>query len=227
VGDEDQSPPAYVDESDVDFWGDCLLTRILTDPPQYDLRLPDGKSLRLRTSHFFNVAAFTIAWVDATGTFPPLPQKKPGPFLQDVFRRLLEDRRETMMPAEASARGTLADDIRSAILACPQTDDPNDIPRGSLFLAPDGTGAWLSSRSLLARVGRACPVKFTPADFYLGIVEAGLVDLGKLRHIGWQGRAWLVPHNLLPAMAEPEAAPIPALPEPEPQRGFFDDMLDA
>jgi hypothetical protein len=198
-------PPAFEVE-EPDFWGACLLTCILSDPPRYELKLPAGQTLRLKASHFFNASAFSIAYIEATGAFPPLPQKKAGAYLQDLFRRLLEDKKDIQMPAEASNEGTLLADLRLAILNSPVAEDPHDIDRGGLFQDPEGPGAWVNARCLLAKVQRSCPVKFTPSDFYVAMTKAGLVNLEKRRADAWRGRVWRVPTDLLPVM-DTEAAP--------------------
>ena len=201
--------PGPLDECEGDFWDECSLTVVRTDPPRYELKLPQGLVLRLRVGHWFDVTRFTMAYVDVVGAFPPLPSEKPGGFLKELFQRLLEDRRDVEVAEEASDRGTLLGDIRLGILACPQTDDPRDIDRGNLFSVPDGEGAWLSGRSLLARVARACPVRFTPGDFYAALTELGLTNLGPRRHDGWQGRVWLVPSALLPTVTVMPAPRVP------------------
>jgi hypothetical protein len=197
--DEDLEPPPGFGEQE-DFWDRCELTRIMTDPPSYELKLPSGHVLQLRSSHFFKVASFTQAFVDATATFPPLPQKGAGAFLLDVFQRLLESRKDIEMVSEAGEFGTICGDIKLAILACPVSDDPIDIDRGAIFPAPDAeaAGGWLNARCLLARVQRACPVKVTPSGFYLALNRLGLRHLGPKRAGGWQGRVWFVPPALLP-----------------------------
>jgi hypothetical protein len=211
-----------------DYWEECSLRVVLTDPPTFELQLPGegARVVRLRAGHFFNVAKFTLAFVEATLTFPPLPNEKPGAFLMDVFRRLLADRVEVPVAEEAGNRGTMLGDIRLAIAACPEAEDPRDIDRGLLYPSPEGAGAWVNARSLMARTARGCPVKFTPAEFYSALVTIGLSNLGPRRRDGWQGRVWLVPPSLLPvAPARMNGAASPELQAPVAEQGAFDDLL--
>jgi hypothetical protein len=196
-------PDAPPFEAEVDYWDSCSLTTVLTDPPTHELALPSGRTLRLRTSHFFDLRQFRIAYIDAVGVFPPLPREKAGAFLQELFERLLTDRKTVEVAEEAGNRGTLLGDIRLAIRACPETEDPRDLERGSLLVHEDGT-TWVNARTLLARVSRACPVRFTPGDFYSALRDVGLTNLGVQRVGTWVGRVWLVPGALLPVVALPE-----------------------
>jgi hypothetical protein len=180
-----------------DYWSKCRLTTVLTDPPRHELLLPSGQLLRLRTPQFFEVDKFTIVFVDAVGSFPPLPRKNPAGFLREKFRLWLEERATKDVATEASDRGTLLSDIRLALASCPQTDDARDLDRGSLFPREDGT-AWVSARVLLERVRRACPVRFSPADFYAGLLDLGFLNLDVQREEGWRGRVWSVPRDLCP-----------------------------
>ena len=208
---------------EVDFWGQCSLTRIMTEPPRYELQVPGGKKIMLRTQHFFEPSAFSVVFIDAVGEFPPLPEKKPAAFLRDTFRALLSRRTDLRVADEASDRGTLLSDIRMGLMACPQSDDPQDIDRGAVFVPPGEPGAWVSARSLMARVQRACPVRFSPADFYAALVSVGMVNLDVKRHEGWRGRVWMVPADLMPTLeSEPRMKGLPA---PEPTQGAFDDLL--
>jgi hypothetical protein len=219
----DHGPPIEWPE-DSDFWGTCKLTTTLTDPPRHELLLPSGQVLRLRTSDFFDPKRFTLAFVDSVGSFPPLPEKKPGKFLLECFRKWLDDRVAIAMPDEESGdRGALVGDIRRAIASCPDTDDPRDLDRGALYRREDGS-IWVNARILLERVRRACPVKFTPADFYVALTSVGLINLEVKREAGWRGRAWSVPPSLIPEptlLPEPAATPGPVT---EPGQGTFDDL---
>ena len=236
MSDPTETADAEPEESYEDtYWRECSLRVIMTDPPGFELQLPGaGPVIRLRAAHFFNVPKFTLAFVESTMGFPPLPREKPGVFLQNVFRALLEDRTEVPIADEAGNRGTLLGDIRLAISACPEADDPRDVDRGLLFPAPEGAGAWVNARSLLARTARACPVKFTPSDFYAALVSLGLKNLGPVRRDGWQGRVWLVPPSLVPVVAPkmngaatlaPELPPVPAGQLDLETAGAFDDLL--
>jgi hypothetical protein len=216
---------------DVDFWAGCKLTTTLTDPPRHELSLPSGQILRLKTGDFFDVRRFTMVFIDCVGSFPPLPEKKPGVFLRDAFKAWLASRAVVVFAEEeASDRGALVGDIRRAIATCPETEDPRDLDRGALYRRADGD-VWVNARILLERVRRACPVKFPPADFYVALASLGAKNLEVQRDQGWRGRAWLVPHKLLP---EPELLPEKAAPsstivtEPEPvtDQGAFDGLID-
>ena len=209
-----------------DFWDSCKLVTVLTDPPRHELKLPGGQVLRLRTPHFFDVERFTIAFVDAVGSFPPLPDKKPGPFLREKFRSWLERRGTKVVAEEAGDLGTLLGDIRMALHACPETDDPRDMDRGAIYAREDGA-FWVSARILLERVRRACPVKFGPGDFYSALSELGAKNLDVQRDGAWRGRAWSLPKELRPeAPALPPAATPTngTTPHTEPD-GLFDDLI--
>ena len=193
----DDGPPLDWHEAD-DFWARCRLRTFLTDPPVHELTLPSGQVLRLKTSDFFDVRRFTLVFIDATGDFPALPEKKPGVFLREAFRGWLHSRSTAHVPAEeASDRGALLGDIRRAISSCPQTEDPRDLDRGAIYTREDGA-IWVSARILLERVRRACPAKFAPAEFYLALSALGATNLEVQRDAGWRGRVWSLPTSLLP-----------------------------
>ncbi len=185
--------------SEDEYWAGCRLTTIATVPPEHNLTLPCGTVLRLRTGHFFDLARFEIAFIDATGTFPPLPddRKKARGRLRWMLRVWLAGREVQTLADEASDRGTLLDDIRQAIVDSPRSDDSVDLDRGAL-VARDSGGALLRVRPLLDRVRHRCPVRFSPADFYSALAELGLTNLGP-SHVPGRGtlRVWLVPQDLL------------------------------
>jgi hypothetical protein len=227
---DSEEAPSF--EAEIDFWDECSLTTVLTDPPQHELTLPGSQVVRLRTASFFNVSAFVIAYVDSVGAFPPLPDKKPGAFLRDLFRRLLADRKTVALADEASDRGTLLDDIRRALCAVPSSDDPADIERGAMFESEDA-GHLVSARSLLHRVSRDCPVRFRVTDFYAALATLGLSNLGKKRFGVRTARVWAVPKDLVPEIVVPavhaNGSARPVLPEPgsDPDaQGAFDDLLN-
>lgn len=197
---EPDGPETEWDEPE-DFWSKCHLHTILTDPPMHQLKLPAGQILRLRTPQFFDAGRFTMAFVDVVGSFPPFPVKKAGPFLLDMFKQWLEARTVGAVEEEESGdRGALLGDIRRAIDSCPETNDPRDLDRGSLYELENGE-VWISARILLERVKRACPAKFTPAEFYVAFGDLGAKSLGIQRDAGWRGRVWSVPRSLLPEPA--------------------------
>jgi hypothetical protein len=199
MSDPEEAPPIEWADLD-DFWSGCHMTTIMTDPPRHELKLPSGQTLRLKTGDFFEVRRFTMVFVDAVGSFPPMPQKKAGAFLLDKFRGWLADRTILNVSDEAGDRGTLMGDIRRAIASCPETDDPKDMERGALYSHSDGA-IWVVPRILLERVRRACPIKFTPADFYVALKSLGAENLEAQRAPGWRGRVWSIPATLRPEPA--------------------------
>ena len=205
-----EPPPDMVEE---DYWDRCHLHRIATDPPRYVLTLPSGQKVPLTTAHFFDLTKFRIAFVDAAAHLPPLPEKGAAPFLQLVLERLLERRTDEEACEEAGDHGTLLDDIRTALSACPQADDPEDVDRGAVFVPAPGAPAWVNGRLLLSRVARGCPVKFSPAEFYVALSELSIRNVGVVRSGGWRGRVWAVPLSLVPSLTLP--ADTPVMPEPE------------
>ena len=205
MSDDSEQAPEF--EAEVDFWDGCELQRVMTDPPRYVLTIPGGQAIRLKTRHFFAPAEFSAAYIDVVGAFPPLPEKGKGLFLQDVFRRLLEDRRDVPVADEAGDHGMLLEDIRLSIAACPQSDDPRDLERGALYQPAPHEPAWLNARSLFARVARACPVKFGPGDFYAALSDLGLLSLGPKRAASWQGRVWSVPVTLVAVVSQAPELP--------------------
>lgn len=212
--DEERMAIKETSDSEVDFWDGCFLIRYLTDPPTYGLKVPNGTIIKLTSSSFFDVKRFTIAFVDKMGYFPPLPKKKPSTFLCDLFRRLLEGRRDVEIAYEAGDDGMIESDVRQCIFSCPQTDDPFDIDRGAALVCAEG--AMISARCLMAKVQRFCPVKITPSTFFKSLVSIGLKNLGPRSRGGWQGRVWLVPFELLPHQVE-QSEPT-TLPDTPPQQ---------
>lgn len=206
------------------YWGQCKLTTILTEPPRHELTLPDGKTIRLSSSHFFDVTRFRIAFIDAIGRFPPLPEKKPGQFLADKFRGWLIVRTTVVVADEASDRGTLLGDIHLATMSCPEADDPRDMDRGAVYIRPDGA-AWVSARMLLERVRRGCPVKFSPGDFYAALQFLGAKNLHVQRDGTWIGRAWLLPASMRPEAPElPPATKTPPAAPQAPHEPEFEEL---
>lgn len=212
---------------DEDFWAQCRLTTILSSPPRHELVLPGGQVMRLNTGDFFDVETFRVKFIDATGSFPALPEKKTLPFLRDLFRGWLETRSTRALADEASDRGTLIGDIRIALLNAPETDDPIDMLRGALHPREDGS-AWVNARVLFERVRRSCPVKVAPAEFYEALSALGMSNLDVQRlggRGGWRGRVWTVPAELRPEAPEFQGAPeLPTAPA-TPEQGAFDDLL--
>lgn len=219
------------------FWDSCKLTTVLTEPPRHELKLPAGQIVRLRTAQFFDVPGFTVAFVDATGAFPPLPNQRAAAYLKNKFKAWLEARETRYVAEEAGDRGTLLGDIRMAIAASPETDDPRDMDRGALFANPDGS-VWVSGRILMERVRRACPVKFTAADFYTALGDLGAKNMDAQRIGLWRGRAWTVPQALRPELPALPAAEMnghahhaddlnggAAVGHEEPEPGLFDDLI--
>ena len=202
-----------------DFWAQCSLTTLLGEVPTHHLLLPGQQQLVLQTRDFFDVTRFSIAFIDAVGSFPPLPKKKPAPFLRGMFETWLSLRRTIEVhEEEGGARGMLLGDIRRAILALAETDDPRDMARGSIYPRPDGA-AWINGRVLLDRVTRSCPTKFTAFEFYSVLTDAGGISLREpQRAEGWRGRVWLIPAALRPSLeVGPDAAPeLPAAAPPAP-----------
>ena len=209
----DAAPPSAprAGVAEVDFWGGCQMKRIMTDPPRYELTVPSGHVLSLRTGHFFNATRFTTTYVDAVGEFPPLPDKKKEQFLQALLVRLLEKKIDIEVGSEASDHGTLLSDVAMSLASCPQSEDVRDIDRGALFQPPETAGCWVNARILMVKVSRSCPVKFNPGDFYAALVKLGLSNLDVRRHDGWRGRVWLVPLTLVPSL--PSETKKPELPQ--------------
>ena len=220
--------PPEEGDPDVDFWERCEIRRYMTEPPRYDLHLPGGQVVAgLKTWQFFDATALEIRYIEATGAFPPLPEKRPGKFLREMFKRLLERRVDVEVAAEASAAGSLLDEVRMVVRACAQGGEPEDMAHGATFLVPDTDAdcageIWINSRELLTKVQRSSPFKFDAPEFYLALQAAGLRNRGVQRMLGWRGRVWTVPPELF-ATAAPPPPPPPAAPAPEP--GFFDELL--
>jgi hypothetical protein len=212
-----------------DFWDECSLMTVLTDPPTHELKLPGGQVVRLKTAAFFDVDRFSIAFVDAVGSMPPLPQdpRKQRQFLKEKFAGWLADRTTQVIGPEAGDRGTLMQDIATAIGHCAETEDPPDIDRGAVYL--DEAGPMVSGRLLLERVRRGCAVPFAPAEFYKALVDLGCTNLGDVR-LGkpeaWHGRAWRIPAALRPRPPALLAVVATAPEEPATvQPGIFDGLV--
>lgn len=180
-----------------DKWWEALKLRtVLTEPRRHELVFPDGRAMRLTASDFLSVAQFSAKYLDAVGSFPELPKKKPAVFLRDISAYWFEHREEIFEVDEASDAGALREDICVCLRSAPESDNGDDIGRGAIIPRPPA-GALFAPRPMLDRIRRSCPIKFTPADFYDALRRLGCTSQGKLRIDAWQGRAWLVPQFIL------------------------------
>jgi hypothetical protein len=179
-----------------DWWAETKLRTIMTEPRRHELLVPGGGVVRLETADFLSTSRFSVKYLDAVGSFPPLPEKGAGKFLRALATNWFSSREVVEASAEAGDRGILLLDIETLLRSAPESDDGLDLERGSVILRPPA-GALFVARYLLDRVRRACPVKITPSDFYAALDTLGCENQNVVRIGHWRGRVWLAPMKLV------------------------------
>ena len=215
-----------------DFWARCRLVRYETQPPRFELALPDGRLVRGLGSGSFSAKALTRAFIDSVNEFPPLPARKQTSFVVQQFQRLLSGCEKRFVSDEAGDEGQLLADIADVLRAMREAAEPEDLHHGrTLYRVADHADADLvgrlvfMSRYVLESCMRIAASKFRVADFYCGLATLGCRSLGQRRVLGFKGKLWSAPDSLfgtdglLPAPAEMLLLPLLPLPDGDEGRG--------
>jgi len=193
-------PDGNLEDHPIAWWNKCKLRSTLSDPPVHTLTTPAG-AIVVPTEAMLSPAKLRVAFIDGLGLLPPLPEKNAPAFLREQWRVLLRKRETIAAVLEASNRGTLRSDVAIALRHCPPSDDGLDMERGAILEVRGEdtrvTERLVNARVLYERVRRACPIRFTPAEFYVVLQELGCEHIEKRRVGKWRGRCWSVPAELV------------------------------
>jgi len=107
------------------------LTKVLTDPPVWEIEVVDGGSLELTTEELQNPRLFQKRCMEVLSVMPPLVK---GDQWREIISGLLETLRVVEVPKEASPRGRLLDHLRDFLTGRVQAKKKAELLAGKPLL---------------------------------------------------------------------------------------------